>query len=79
MLRMDAITQETKPKPVVDITQLTYATVNEFAGHHGVCTKTVWRWIERGMPSYRNGRVVRIFVKDATAWVHGGGASKKRR
>lgn len=49
--------------------QRSYATVKGFAARWSVSMRTVRYWLGRGMPTVRVGRIVRIPVAQADAWV----------
>lgn len=46
-----------------------YLDTDDFAARRSVSRSTVRRWIERGMPHRKVGRIVRVVVKDAEAWL----------
>lgn len=46
----------------------TYFTKQEYAEHMSVSERTVERWIERGLPHLRRGRVIRIPWDKAETW-----------
>lgn len=50
-----------------------YATVKQYAERQHVSARTVERWVRTGLPSYRHGKVRRIPVADADAWLREGG------
>jgi predicted site-specific integrase-resolvase len=54
-------------------------TVEEFAESIGVCRATVFSWLRLGLPNIRAGRVRRVLVAEAMAWLQAGGANKKRK
>jgi hypothetical protein len=56
-----------------------FATIKQFAHRHQVSTRTIRNWIKLGMPSYKNGRIVRIVVEFADRWVIAGGPNKRQR
>jgi excisionase family DNA binding protein len=47
----------------------------EFAEHRRCCRKTVYHWVDKGLPSVRQGHLRLIPVKDADAWLDAGGAN----
>jgi hypothetical protein len=49
-----------------------YATVNAFAEQLGVSANTIRGWIKLGLPTVNVGRVVRIRVQEARAWLDAG-------
>ena len=51
--------------------------VNEVAGHLGVATDTIYRWIERKkLPAHRVGRLWKFKLAEVDAWVRSGGADE---
>jgi predicted site-specific integrase-resolvase len=44
-------------------------TTERFAQRTQVSTKTVKRWIKLGLPGFKAGRVRRILVDEALAWL----------
>jgi excisionase family DNA binding protein len=53
-----------------------YATIDEYAKHRGVKSRTtVYAWINRGLPSIKQGRTRRIKVTDADRWIDAGNAN----
>ena len=53
----------------------TYVTVGAFAQRVGVAKRTVENWITQGLPVVRGGRVRRIPIVEADAWLKTGGAT----
>jgi excisionase family DNA binding protein len=53
----------------------TYATVDEYAGHRKVSRGTVYAWINKGLPSVKQGRTRRIRIVDADRWLDAGNAN----
>lgn len=49
-----------------------YATVSGFAEQLNVSTNTVRSWVKLGLPTVTMGRVVRIRVPEALAWLESG-------
>lgn len=53
--------------------------VADFAFRHDVCANTVRSWIALGMPSKQIGRMRKVVLKDADAWVMNGGMNRKKK
>jgi excisionase family DNA binding protein len=52
-----------------------YMTVRQYAEHRQVSRTTVFNWINLGLPSVKQGRLRRIRVEVADAWLDQGSAS----
>ena len=52
-----------------------YMTVRQYAKHRQVSRTTVFNWISVGLPSIKQGRLRRIRVEVADAWLDAGNAS----
>jgi len=52
-----------------------WLSVAEMGTYLGVCSDTVYRWIDRhGMPAHRIGRLWKFKKEQIDAWVEAGGA-----
>jgi len=69
----DALLPDAKEPPA----EVPILTVSEFAKRVGVCGRTVSNWIERGLPVMRRGRVRRIDVAAANAWLGDRGSDRE--
>jgi excisionase family DNA binding protein len=56
-----------------------YATVTQYAQRQSVCSRTVQKWIRQGLPSHKAGRLLRVNVARADAWLEAGGAAQRIR
>ncbi len=63
-LRAEAETLDANAAPVAS-----YMKVGEFAAHVTVSVRTVWNWIDRGLPTVGQGRGRRVPVAEADAWL----------
>ncbi|MBN4050262.1 excisionase family DNA-binding protein [Desulfobulbus sp. AH-315-M07] len=57
----------------VKVAKRPYETVDGFAERVGVSRRTVDTWIHQGLPVVRSGRLRRIPVEEADAWLKAGG------
>jgi excisionase family DNA binding protein len=59
----------TEPEPAKE--EAVYVGVDEAARTFDVSRRTVFEWIRDGMPSVRRGRVRRVSIEQARAWLDG--------
>jgi len=64
---------------MIDLHNLAYATVKQFAEIRQTSVRTVERWVKAGLPSVKQGRGRRIKVKDANLWIDSGHLAKVKR
>lgn len=48
--------------------------VDGIAAHLSVSTPTIYRWLEKGIPAHRLGKLWRFKASEVDAWVERGGA-----
>jgi len=52
-----------------------WVTLQDVAKHLQVAEDTIHRWLKRGMPATKAGRVWRFKLSEVDAWLRGGGAA----
>lgn len=56
-----------------------WVAVDDVAGHLGVSSYTVYRWIEgRRLPAHKIGRLWKLKLSEVDAWVRGGDSQPHR-
>lgn len=53
-----------------------WVTLQDVAKHLQVAEDTIHRWLKRGMPATKAGRVWRFKLSEVDAWLRGGGAAE---
>jgi len=51
-----------------------WVSLDEIAEHLGVSRDTVYRWIERGLPAHKLGRLWKFKVSEVDEWLRAGKA-----
>lgn len=70
---LDALEREVlAPEAESGRLEYTHVTAADFAQRMKVSTETVRRWVQQGMPVIRVGRMMRIKLADADAWLSRG-------
>jgi len=52
-----------------------WVSLDEIAEHLGVSRDTVYRWIERGLPAHKLGRLWKFKVSEVDEWLRAGKAA----
>lgn len=54
--------------------EVAFCSIDDFACRVGVCRNTVKKWLQQGLPAVKAGRVWRIRIEHADAWLLAGAA-----
>jgi excisionase family DNA binding protein len=67
----DALEADAPERPAATDEDRVYITISEAARRFDVSRRTVCSWLAEGLPSVKRGRIRRIGVEAATAWIEG--------